>query len=227
MSMPSAAITTRGRNITYLQQNLLKKMDPSDLTRVMQKAEELVSKLPDVRGGDADRQGLLLGLIQSGKTVAITVSIAMAADNGYTCFVVLTSDNIWLYNQTMERLKEDLQMLEVVEKDNWEQSKLFMPLSLNSSDGQGLVLVATKNTTVLTKLSETLDQLRARNGGSLPVALVFDDEADQASLDTQKRRRVKNPSAAAGRINTLISEIRGRFDGHAFIQVTATPQALF
>jgi hypothetical protein len=103
-------------------------MDPSDLDRVVQKAEELVSHLPEVQGSGHDRQGLLLGLIQSGKTVAITTSIAMAADNGYTCFVVLTPDNIWLYNQTVERLKEDLQMLEVVEKENWEQYKMFMPL---------------------------------------------------------------------------------------------------
>lgn len=220
-------LVTRGANITYLQQNLLRKMDSSDATRVVQKAEDLVSQLPAPDKENGSRQALLLGLIQSGKTVALTTSIALAADNGYSCFIVLTSDNIWLYNQTIERIKEDLPRLQIEEKEDWNRQEMLMPIGLMSADGKGLVLVATKNATVLDNLSLMLDRLRINSGGRLPPALVFDDEADQASLDTQKNRRAKNPTVDSGRINTLIRSIRGKFPFHTLVQVTATPQALF
>jgi hypothetical protein len=167
------SLITHGSNITYLQQNLLRKMDSADTTRVVQKAAELVSQLPDPQQGGANRQALLLGLIQSGKTVALTTSIALAADNGYTCFVVLTSDNIWLYNQTVERIKEDLPRLQIEEKEDWERQEMLMPIGLTATDGKALVLVATKNPTVLDNLVSILDRLKARSNGTLPDALII------------------------------------------------------
>src|SRR5689334_12526110 len=110
----------RGKNITYLQSSLLRRMDSEDATRVVIRAKELVENLPDPASTGETRQGLMLGLIQSGKTVALTTAIALAADNGYRCFIVLTSDNLWLYEQTIERLKGDLQGLEIEGKDQWE-----------------------------------------------------------------------------------------------------------
>ncbi len=218
-------IKDRGRNITSLQDSLLRRMDDEDSTRVVARAKELIENLPNTQDTGVNKQGLILGLVQSGKTVALTTAIALAADNGYRCFIVLTSDNLWLYNQTIERLKGDLQGLEIEGKDQW-RGILIAQSSLEPT-GNGLVLVSTKNTRMLQNLIETLDNLKEALGGTLPVGLVIDDEADQASLDTRANRRARNPSTDPGRTNDLITQIRQRFNSHTYLQVTATPQALF
>jgi hypothetical protein len=218
-------ITDRGRNITTLQSSLLRRMDPEDATRVVLRAKELFNNLPDLQSKGQNKQGLMLGLVQSGKTTALTTAIALATDNGYRCFVVLTSDNLWLYDQTLKTLKNDLQGLTIEGKDQW-GGILFARSSLEST-GSGIVLVSTKNTTVLQNLIDTLDELRASLDGNLPVGLVIDDEADQASLDTRARQRARRPNVAPGPTNSLIMQIRERFDSHTYLQVTATPQALF
>lgn len=216
----------RGTNMTYLQSSLLRKMDAQDSTHLVNKAKELFEKLPSPFGPPTTGQGLLLGLIQSGKTAALTTAIALAADNGYKLFVVLTSDNLLLYQQTIDRLNEDLQGLQIAGKDHWADQIPSMMLSLRSPEN-AVVLVATKNSTVLTNLLDVLAKLQRRLNHELPAALLIDDEADQASLDTQKSRRAANPNIEPGRINDLITQIRDRFPLHVYLQVTATPQALF
>jgi len=216
-------LNERGKNITFLQGTLLKMMDGEDTTRVVNSALDLVREMPPVDGTGSNRQGLMLGLIQSGKTAALTTSIALAADNQYKLFVVLTTDNNWLYAQTLQRLETDLQGIRVIGK-NFEQEEMFIPLSLESTDS-GLVFVLTKNSKVLSKFDALLVRLASRL--NIPVALVVDDEADQASLDTQNNRRSRDPQIEKGRINDLITKIRNRFSHHTFLQVTATPQALF
>jgi len=56
-----------------------------------------------------------------------------------------------------------------------------------------------------------------------PSSLIIDDEADQASLNTRARRADGTRSA----INDRLVELRGFFDKNTYLQVTATPQALF
>ena len=96
------------------------------------------------------------------------------------------------------------------------------------SETNELLIVATKNGTVLGKLSDALGILATMCGGQLPPALIVDDEADQASLDTKTSKRATDPSVEPGRVNSLIQQIRARFPiNHTYLQVTATPQALF
>lgn len=223
--MKRAVITDRGKNITSLQSSLLRRMDGEDATRVVARAKQLIDNLPDLSSVGQNKQGLMLGLVQSGKTVALTTSIALAADNGYRCFIVLTSDNLWLYGQTIERLKSDLQGLEILGKDQWEG--LIIAQGSLKPTGNGLVLVSTKNAVMLKNLVDTLKKLKPTLDGRLLVGLVIDDEADQASLDTKTSQRAKKPSVEPGRINSLITQIRQQFDSHTYLQVTATPQALF
>ena len=120
-------IISNGKNITSILADLHRAMNDSDATGVVIKAQELVEKLPGLSADSASGHGLLLGLVQSGKTSALITSIAMAADNGYTCFVVLTSDNLWLYDQTINRLKTSLPGLQVEGKFDWDLQASFMP----------------------------------------------------------------------------------------------------
>ena len=52
--------------------------------------------------------GLLFGHVQSGKTGQMFGVASVAADNGFRFFVLVTTDNVMLYRQTLERTKKSL-----------------------------------------------------------------------------------------------------------------------
>ena len=175
-------------------------------------ARRVLTYLPAPGRGTASPTGLILGRIQAGKTMGIISTIALAADNGYRMFIVLTSDNVWLRNQTYARLSSALPGLYFPDGDEFEQ------LALAQVSDPGVVFVCTKNATRLRRLTESLN---TGEFAGIP-AVIIDDEADQASLNTN----AANPAADLSAINALIGEIRGRFDLCPFLQVTATPGAL-
>ena len=169
-----------------------------------------------MRESAGERIGLMFGRIQSGKTNSLIASLADGSDNGYKCFMVLTSDNLWLYQQTISRLRQSLPGITVLGKEEWENNhdSIKTKLQLN-----GVIFVSTKNVTNLKKLNKTILNTNA----SIKPAIIFDDEADQASLNTNIGKEDDDPS----KINALISELRKTFRVRTYIQVTATPQALF
>ena len=53
--------------------------------------------------------GLLFGNVQSGKTGQMFGIMCKAADLGFPAFVLLTTDNVVLQQQTLDRVKSDLE----------------------------------------------------------------------------------------------------------------------
>ena len=159
--------------------------------------------------------GLLYGLIQSGKTGVMTVSAAMAVDNGFQGLIVLTSDNDELYDQTIGRVQRGLRGVTVLGKRDWRDPARFARKLRNPP----FAIVCSKNGPMLTSLLEAFKNARCK-GLSL---FIIDDEADQASLNRNARR----PASPASTINRVITEIRDYFPTNTYLQVTATPQALF
>lgn len=77
------------------------------LGTVGKQADRVVDLLGDPRAsGEWRRRGLLLGAVQSGKTVNYLAIMNKAADAGYRMFVVLTSNTDDLRRQTQERVDE-------------------------------------------------------------------------------------------------------------------------
>jgi len=174
--------------------------------------------------------GLLYGRVQSGKTVAMITFCAAAIDNGFRVIVVLTSDFVKLVEQTADRfgaldgplIKSSLQA------DGWsddrEHVKKYFPR-------HGVVFVCSKNQQ---RLSGLVDFLRDIGAADYP-ALVLDDEADQATLDTTANARTSGRPNAPARPSvihrrTVTDEegqsVRQTLRHHVFVQVTATPYAL-
>ena len=60
------------------------------------------------KNGRISETGLVIGYVQSGKTLSFTSVISMAADNDYRVVVVLAGRDNLLLDQTDERLKKDL-----------------------------------------------------------------------------------------------------------------------
>lgn len=72
-------------------------------------SSEIISRLEDpCREGTWDRRGMVMGSVQSGKTLNYTALICKAIDAGYKFIVVLTGTHNSLRSQTQDRLNEEL-----------------------------------------------------------------------------------------------------------------------
>ncbi|WP_295936184.1 Z1 domain-containing protein [uncultured Alistipes sp.] len=153
--------------------------------------------------------GLLLGNVQSGKTVQTLGIISKLADEGFRIFLLLTTDNVYLQKQTFERASDTLKDFDVIgEYDDVR----FMSSGLNKP----IVIVLKKNTNVLRKWRNLLSS----SGYCIAKPIViFDDEADAASLNTLvNKKRVST-------INNHLASIKALSSSSIYFQVTATPQA--
>ena len=168
--------------------------------------------------------GLLYGRIQSGKTVAMITFSALAIDNGFRIIVVLTSNFVELVKQTAERFT-DLGRAIIsasTDRDSWDRDVEHIR---KHAGERGVVLVCAKDNRHLESVRDLLTEIDA---GAYP-ALILDDEADQASLDNNTRRRSRsdNPDdVTPTKIHERINDIRKLLSHHVFVQVTATPYAL-
>jgi hypothetical protein len=179
-------------------------------------AEEVVGCWVDPLTGGADStNGLIYGLVQSGKTGVLTVTGAMGADEGYRTILVLTSDIDPLYEQTLARVREAFPGIDILGKTDFKDQRAFIGRVKSGT----CALVATKNASVLKTL---IENFKFGNLKGLS-ALIIDDEADQASLNTKAKKDDGTRSA----INDCLVELRGFFQKNTYLQVTATPQALF
>lgn len=179
-------------------------------------AQEVAQKWVDpLSGGSEETNGLIYGLVQSGKTGVLTLTGAVGADEGYRTLIILTSDNDPLYEQTLGRAKEAFPGMDILGKGDIKDRKSF----LQRIKGGTCVIVMTKNAGHLGTLIENFKK------GNLKglSCLIIDDEADQASLNT----RTKKDDGTRSAINDRIMELRGFFQKNTYLQVTATPQALF
>lgn len=197
------------------------------LLKTQIKSEEEVQEIRDtgvevskrwvdpLSGGKESTNGLIYGLVQSGKTGVLTVTGAIGADEGYRCVVVLTSDNDPLYDQTLGRVREAFPGLDIISKADFKDHTTFA----KRIRGGACAIVATKNGHVLRTLCDNLTKAKVKGLS----CLLIDDEADQASLNTKESKQ----DGSKSKINERITELRGFFDKNTYLQVTATPQALF
>ncbi|EAE2451623.1 helicase [Listeria monocytogenes] len=155
--------------------------------------------------------GMLLGNVQSGKTGQLFAIACEAADRGFPFFILLTTDNTRLQQQTFERTEHDLS--EFVVCDEKEEQKF----KTASSNGKPAILVLKKNTRILREWSNLLKNMQSFRGNPL---FIIDDEADAASLNT----KVNQNDISV--INKYLSEIRNTAIASIYLQVTGTPQAL-
>jgi len=187
-----------------------------EVKEISDTSEEVVSKwVNPVSGGKEETNGLIYGLIQSGKTGVLTVTGAMGADEGYRTIIILTSDNDPLYEQTLGRAQEAFPGIDIIGKKDFKDADAF----LQRIKGETCAIVTTKNARLLNTLIENFKRGNVRGLS----CLIIDDEADQAGLNTKASRADGTRSA----INDRIGELRGFFEKNTYLQVTATPQALF
>lgn len=154
--------------------------------------------------------GLLLGNVQSGKTGQMFGIAAAAADKDFQIFVLLTTDNVYLHEQTFRRALNQLDSFNVCGENDelrFTEGKLRKPI----------LLILKKNTNILQKWRNNLSSSQYCEGRPI---FVMDDEADAASLNTKINKN------DISQINKHLDSIKKLASSSIYIQVTATPQAI-
>lgn len=178
---------------------------------VIDTANKMVDRIiSDVNVDTHQLNCMLLGNVQSGKTGQMLGIISNMADKGYRLFILLTTDNVDLQRQTYNRVKYSLSEFNVISE---KEEVLFDKVRLS----RPTVIVLKKNARVLKKWKDILVNTNVCNGLQL---VIFDDEADAASLNT------KVNAGKISSINRNLSLIKGTAPLSIYIEVTATPQAV-
>ncbi|MDS1135983.1 Z1 domain-containing protein [Nitratireductor indicus] len=172
--------------------------------------------------------GLVIGYVQSGKTLSFTSLAALARDNGYRVVILLAGTTNNLVEQSYERIKKDLDIdgtrewkLLSTQQNGFQSGELDrvnMELSKwrrGSSRARTILIVTMKQHQHLENLAKLLAQIDLSDAPTL----IIDDEGDQAGINT--RAKQAEESATYARIMSL----RALFPHHSYVLYTATPQA--
>jgi hypothetical protein len=176
--------------------------------------------------------GLVVGYVQSGKTMSFETVAALARDNGFQIVIVVAGSSNPLLDQSAGRLRRDLRLDEPDRERRWIH---FGNPSAEDGTLQAIRDVLNdwrdpetpddyKKTVLVTvlkhhgRLQNLTALIEAVGIGNVPI-LIIDDEADQASL---------NNEVAQGQESTTyrcLVDLRDALPNHTYLQYTATPQA--
>lgn len=191
------------------------------------------------------RKGLVIGDVQSGKTSNYIGLICKAVDAGYKVIVLLTGQIESLRRQTQIRLEEGFIGYDV-ENKVWvgvgkeeQTTDLVIPKSITSrindftgiagsstflkidNDKVPFIFITKKNKNTLKKIRDSLTHLNIKPPQQTinTSLLVIDDEADNASINTN------DPKYDPTTINAEIRKLLVLFYKSTYVGFTATPFA--
>lgn len=205
------------------------RLDDSNRHDVMQTSVRILSECVSPTASTGSRTGLVVGYVQSGKTLSFTTVAALANDNGFGIIVVIAGMTNELSQQSHTRLLRDLGVEEPFSR--W--AEFFEPNvddvgrirdvlvearedDVPMDERRTVLITLKKNHVHLRNLIEVFTELG--EAAHVP-ALVIDDEADQASLNNLVR------SGDLSSTYRRLRELRDLLPLHTFLQYTATPQA--
>lgn len=229
----------------YEQYLKKEQMHPTVVRSLSDVGTKILGHLQDPESqGKWDRRGLVIGHVQSGKTANYMGVIAKAADAGYKFIIVIAGIHNNLRKQTQERIDEgfvgrssdpeDRKRVGVgLSHDYPHPATLtninddFSKKTANQSGwkindlNKPTVLVIKKNVSTLKALHVWLKEMNAQADGviaDVPM-LMIDDEADNASINTNK------PELDPTKTNAMLRKILGLFAKSCYVGYTATPFA--
>lgn len=157
-------------------------------------------------------KGLLFGEVQSGKTAHMFGIIAAVADAdpGFATYVLLTTNNRNLQQQTIRRAFRQLKTFNVCDEGD---DARFIHAGLDRPS----LVVLKKDPNVLRTWNSHFASAQRLSAGPI---FILDDEADNASPNTRINQR------ELSRTFELVQTMRDRGTSSIYLQVTATPQSL-
>jgi hypothetical protein len=199
---------------------------------ILQAAASILSRGVSPHAPQDHTTGLVVGYVQSGKTLSFTSVIGLARDNDFPLVVVVAGTSKPLLSQSTQRLRKDLNIDDdfaglprwIHFKNPTDDRHSFISRKLDEwrhpqvppQERPATVLITVmknhRHLANLVALFRSLDLHRV-------PTLIVDDEADQASLNTLVNRGRESTTYAK------LLELRSAAPCHTFLQYTATPQA--
>ena len=195
-------------------------------------AVSILAKGVSPDGGQGQETGLVVGYVQSGKTMSFETAAALARDNGFQIVIVVAGISNNLLDQSTGRLRRDLRLDQPDRERRWIQ---FQNPVNDDATVQAIRDVLDdwrdpgtpeeyKKTVLVTVLKHhqrlrSLSQLLQAAGMQNVPVLIIDDEADQASLNTEVTQGEESTTYHR------LMELRHALPVHTYLQYTATPQA--
>lgn len=178
---------------------------------------EAMKKLEEI----GDKPLMMLGKIQSGKTRAFIGVTALSFDNGYDLAIILTKNSNALAKQTVARMQQEFSMFrddDIIDI----YDIMCVPQELSKFElNKKLIIVVKKEKNNLPRMISFIEKYSL---GNQKKCLIIDDEADFCSIGFEKNKDTEEYDLRkiASQINSLREHI-----SCSFIQVTATPYALY
>lgn len=203
-------------------------LSDSEKDRLVQETESILKNCVTPKPNGTVNTGLVIGYVQSGKTLSFTSLAALARDNKYRLIILLAGTTNNLVEQSYDRLKSDLDIAGAREWNFFTtQQNAFKKSEVERVDtelrrwqrgnsrARTVLIVSMKQHQHLENLASMLARL---NFSNVPT-LIIDDEGDQVGINT--RAKMDEESTTYARIKAL----RALFPHHSYILYTATPQA--
>ena len=142
--------------------------------------------------------GLVIGQVQSGKTLSMTAVSSMAKDNGFGIVIIMSGNVTTLSSQTAERLSEALgsrntQKIINNPENSWSMenylsnARIIVENFLNTKepeDKKTLLVITHKNPARINHISDLFQNIGVLKD-KIPT-LIIDDEADHHSLNSKE-----------------------------------------
>jgi hypothetical protein len=176
-------------------------VDENLINKVSDESSEILSKCINPKENNLEKNnstGLVIGQVQSGKTLSMTAVSAMAKDNGYGIVIVMSGNVTTLSSQTAERFSEALggrntQKIVNNPENTWylenhlSNAKLILENFVNTKepeDKKTLLVIIHKNPARINHISELFESIGVLKD-KIPT-LIIDDEADHHSLNSKE-----------------------------------------
>ena len=196
--------------------------------RLVEETTSILSECVDPSQASEVNTGLVIGYVQSGKTLSFTSLAALARDNQYRLVILLAGTTNNLVEQSHSRLKDDLDIestrewkLFSTQQKGFQQSELDrvnMELARwrrGNRRARTILIVSMKQHQHLDNLATLLSD---SDLSDVPT-LIIDDEGDQAGINTRAKQDEESTTYSR------ILELRRLFPHHSYLLYTATPQA--
>ena len=197
-------------------------------------AVSIIKKCIPPSGHAGVETGLVVGYVQSGKTMSFETVTTLAHDNSFHMVIIVAGTSNALLMQSTERLKDDLRICQSDRPRCWIHFQNPSPKDDSTISSMRNALEEWKDNQTPSKFNKTIlitvlkhhqhlknltNLINKFDVDNTPV-LIIDDEADQASLNTEAHSEQQDSTTYRRFV-----ELRQSLLCHTFLQYTATPQA--
>lgn len=233
IDITSSLSFTEGKYFDLIHKKHIDSYTLKGANNIVNNVRSTYSKLLKQLATNTNHNSLLVGKVQSGKTSNLELLTALAFDNGYNLLIIYGGYDTELLRQCTERFGSTFESAsgdDIVESDTPIVfttnivTKESNPLACLTADfatdlldeKRPIIITCLKNSRVLIKVNKLLRTLK-----NIPniKPFIIDDEGDQASLNTAKKKEKGTPTYNA------IKAMKGILGNPLYLSVTATPQA--